>query len=365
MPLQRMAESGYDFVSLTVAVDRDGVAEAITSIARERAWLLANPDRYVLVESVDDIAAARQQGKLAVSLHFQGTNPVNYDVNLIEVYYRLGVRHMLLAYNARNAAGDGWFEPDDGGLSRFGARLIETMNRVGMMVDASHTGYRTTMEMFEVSSDPVVFSHANSRALHDHGRNIRDEQIEACARGGGVIGLTGCSLFLGTAPASPEAVADHVHHVAELVGAQHVGLGLDYVFGKPISITEEVGALLFVTLAFLSVTEGFMADRQVRIQVLWRLLPARIKGWAMVVGHGLSVIGLVIIIRATWDFAYFSYEVGAETYITEIPVWPWMMLIPASLAILVAATVVRMAVDVHAILIGQPVREAGVSSIDI
>lgn len=138
-----------------------------------------------------------------------------------------------------------------------------------------------------------------------------------------------------------------------------------YVFGNPISITEELGALLFVTLAFLSVTEGFMADRQVRIQVVWRLLPPRIKGWAMVVGHGLSVIGLVIIIQATWDFAYFSYEVGAETYITEIPVWPWMMLIPAALAILVAATVVRMAVDVHAILIGQPVREAGVSSIDI
>ena len=138
-----------------------------------------------------------------------------------------------------------------------------------------------------------------------------------------------------------------------------------YVFGRPISITEELGALLFVTLAFLSVTEGFMADRQVRIQVVWRLLPPRIKGWAMVAGHGLSVIGLVIIVWATWDFAYFSYQVNAETYITEIPVWPWMMLIPASLAILVAATVVRMAVDVHAILIGRPVREAGVSSIDI
>ena len=138
-----------------------------------------------------------------------------------------------------------------------------------------------------------------------------------------------------------------------------------YVFGKPIPVTEELGALLFVTLAFLSVTEGFMADRQVRVQVVWRLLPPRIKGWAMVVGHGLSVIGLVIIVRATWDFAYFSYQVGAETYITEILVWPWMMLIPASLTILILATIVRMAVDVHAILIGQPVKEAGVPSIDI
>ena len=241
LPLERMAASGYDFVSLTVALDWDGVAETLIAIGRERAWLRANADRYVLVETVEDIDAARQQGKLAVGLHFQGTNPVDYDVDMVDLYYTLGVRSMLLAYNARNPAGDGWFEPDDGGLSRFGVRLVETMNRVGMMVDASHTGYHTTMEMFEVSSDPVVFSHANPRALHDHGRNIRDDQIKACARGGGVIGLTGCSLFLGATAASPEALADHVHYVAELVGARHVGLGLDYVFDQ-LSLATTINA---------------------------------------------------------------------------------------------------------------------------
>ena len=172
--------------------------------------------------------------------------------------------------------------------------------------------------------------------------------------------------------------AERVLHIVCTIQASAAGLAVAgmvvllagsslgrYAFGKPIPVTEELGALLFVTLAFLSVTEGFMADRQVRIQVVWRLLPPRIKGWAMVVGHGLSVIGLVIIIWATWDFAWFSYQVGAETYITEILVWPWMMLVPVALAILVLATIVRMAVDVHAILIGEPVREAGVSSIDV
>lgn len=174
------------------------------------------------------------------------------------------------------------------------------------------------------------------------------------------------------------ARAERILHIVSTIQASAAGLAVAgmvvllagsslgrYAFDKPIPVTEELGALLFVTLAFLSVTEGFMADRQVRIQVVWRLLPPRIKGWAMVVGHGLSVIGLTIIIWATWDFAWFSYQVGAETYITEILVWPWMMLVPVALAILVLATVVRMAVDVHAILIGQPVREAGVSSIDI
>lgn len=134
-----------------------------------------------------------------------------------------------------------------------------------------------------------------------------------------------------------------------------------YVFGKPIPVTEELGALLFVTLAFLSITEGFMADRQVRIQLVWRLLPRRVKGWAMIAGHGLSVFALVLIIRATWEFAFFSYQVGAETYITEILMWPWMMLIPISLGILAAATVVRMLVDLHAVLSGDPVKEERVA----
>ena len=262
-PLTRMAASGYDFVSLTVALDWDGVAETLAAIGRERAYLLANADRYVLVETVDDIAAARQQGKLAVSLHFQGTNPVDYDVDMVEVYYKLGVRHMLLAYNARNAAGDGWIEKDDGGLSRFGISLIETMNRVGMMVDASHTGYRTTMEMFEVSRAPVVFSHANPRAMHDHGRNIRDDQITACARSGGVIGLTGVSLFLGSAQASPEALADHVHYVAELVGVRHVGLGLDYVFDQ-----QALAATINARRAWTPPDESFAGQPQENVTYL-------------------------------------------------------------------------------------------------
>ena len=262
-PLTRMAASGYDFVSLTVALDWDGVAETLAAIGRERAYLQANADRYLLVERADDIAAAKQQGKLAVGLHFQGTNPVDYDVDMVELYYKLGVRHMLLAYNAKNAAGDGWFEPGDGGLSRFGVSLIETMNRVGMMVDASHTGYRTTMEMFEVSSDPVVFTHANPRALYDHGRNIRDDQIKACAHGGGVIGLTGVSLFLGTAAASAEALADHVHYVAELVGPGHVGLGLDYVFDQ-----QSLAAMINARRAWTPPAESFAGQSQEAVTYL-------------------------------------------------------------------------------------------------
>jgi membrane dipeptidase len=104
------------------------------------------------------------------------------------------------------------------------------MNRVGMLVDCTHTGYRTTMDAMEVSTSPVIFSHSLARALKDHARNIRDDQIKACAATGGVIGLNGVGFFLGDNDASAGRLADHVDHMAQLVGARHLALGLDWVY---------------------------------------------------------------------------------------------------------------------------------------
>jgi len=130
-----------------------------------------------------------------------------------------------------------------------------------------------------------------------------------------------------------------------------------YLFHAPIAITEELGALLFVTLGMLSLTEGFMEDRQARVQIVWRLLPFRFRGWAMILGHCLSIIVLLVCIRETWKFAYFSFEVNSKTYIADILLWPWMMLIPFSLGMLATATFVRILVDLRAVLLGEPVKE--------
>ena len=234
--LPRMAASGFNVVSLTLAADWNSVGQTAHKIAKERAYFLSHGDDYVLVEGVDDIARAKREGKLAVSFHFQGTNPVSYDTNLVEVYYALGVRHMLMAYNSKNAVGDGCNERTDGGLSNFGVQLVAEMNRVGMLIDGTHTGYKTTMELFEMSRDPVIFSHANPSAIAPHRRNIRDDQIEACARSGGVIGIDGVGIFLGDNDVSPATVVRHIDHVSELVGPQHVGLGIDYVYDQ-VSLT--------------------------------------------------------------------------------------------------------------------------------
>jgi len=227
--LERMRGNGYDCVCLTVGVDPDDAPRVVRKIAADDAWFRARPEQFVKVAGVDDVLRARKEGKLAVVYGFQGTTPFEREIGLVDVFYRLGVRQALMAYNQKNFVGDGCHEPGDAGLSSFGRQVVAEMNRVGMLVDCTHTGYRTSMDVFEVASGPVVFSHSNARALVDHERNIRDDQALACARTGGVIGVNGVGIFLGENEASAERLFLHLDHFVQLVGARHVGLGLDVV----------------------------------------------------------------------------------------------------------------------------------------
>lgn len=233
--LPRMREFGHDVVSLTLSGDRDDLAATVHKIARERHYFLSRPEQYVLVETVDDIQRAKAEDKLAVVFHFQGSNPVDNDPCMVETYYRLGIRHILLVYNLKNPVGDGCKERTDAGLSRFGESLVEEMNRVGMLVDCSHTGYRTSMDVMALSQQPVIFSHSNALAVNDHPRNLRDEQIDACAATGGVIGVNGVGIFLGNNDCSPENQLRHIDYIASRVGAEHVGLASDYLYHREVT----------------------------------------------------------------------------------------------------------------------------------
>jgi len=226
----RAAAAGFDYLSITLAVDGFDFRAAGRQIAGYRALVAEQTDGAVLAASTDAIREARKAGKLAVGLHFQGTAPFEQELGFVDVFYQLGIRHALMAYNQHNLVGSGCHVDEDRGLTAFGRELVAQMNRVGMLVDCAHTGYRTMMETVEASHSPVIISHTNVRALRDHDRCIRDDQIEACARSGGVMGITGLSSFLGEGEASVERLVDHVDHVARLVGPEHVGLALDYVF---------------------------------------------------------------------------------------------------------------------------------------
>ncbi|RJT40654.1 peptidase [Mesorhizobium waimense] len=119
-------------------------------------------------------------------------------------------------------------------LTSFGAAVVDEMNRIGMFVDVSHCSYRTSMDVMQRSSQPVIFSHSNPRALVNHQRNITDDQIRACAATGGLVGVVGLENFLGDA--SPETLSDHICYLSDLIGPKHVGISLDHSF--PVDVPE-------------------------------------------------------------------------------------------------------------------------------
>lgn len=227
--LQRHRDAGADVVMVNVGFGDDGVEAHLRVLASMRDWLAANARDYRLIESVDDIELARANGQLAVGFDIEGANAVGDQLSLLGLYRDLGVRWMLLAYNRNNRAGGGC-QDDDPGLTDFGRRMLREMARVGIVACCSHTGYRTAREAIDESPTPVIFSHSNARALVDHPRNIPDDLIKACAARGGVVGVNGIGIFLGDNDASVANVARHVLHMLDLVGSEHVGLGLDYIF---------------------------------------------------------------------------------------------------------------------------------------
>ncbi len=228
--LPRMMDNGVDFVSLTLGTDAEALPQILDLLAREKRLFGQSPERYRVIDTADDILEAKRQGKLAISFNLQGTNALAGNLDRVSLLYELGVRQMLLAYNKKNLVADGCHERTDAGLSEFGVELIAEMNRVGMIVDCSHTGYRSSMEAFEISSAPVIFSHSNPKALWNHDRNILDEQARACAATGGLVGVVGVGIFMGNNEASTDLLARQIDYYAQLIGPEHVGLGLDYVY---------------------------------------------------------------------------------------------------------------------------------------
>jgi membrane dipeptidase len=221
------------------ADEQGGAAEAFRNIAQLHQDIARSGDA-LLVESIADMRRAKETGRLGVFLHFQNSTPFERSLSYVELFHRLGIRAAGLTYNIRNAVGDGCIEPTDGGLSRFGKRLVKELGRVGIQVDGSHTGVRTTLEAMHVAEGPFIFSHNGCRAVYDHPRNITDEQIRACAATGGVMGILVLPYFLSAArEARLEDVVRHILHAVEVAGPDHVGLGMDYFDGVVPYVTVE------------------------------------------------------------------------------------------------------------------------------
>jgi membrane dipeptidase len=227
--LQRWMDAGVDFLSVNVGFDIYPWEHAIKVLAAYRHWILRHPDKYILVESVEDVRRAKQEGKLAIAFDLEGAVSLGEQVSMLALYRRLGVRQAHFAYNLNNAAAGGC-QDDDQGLTDFGRQLVDEANRLGVLLDLSHVGTRSTFEIIERSQQPVVFSHSNPKALTDHPRNITDQQMRAVAAKGGLVGVTGVGRFLGDPQARSETFVKAIDLAVERIGVASVGIGLDFVW---------------------------------------------------------------------------------------------------------------------------------------
>ena len=232
---------GLTVVAPTVGRGGASCTATLRVIGMWNERLRRRADELLLVTKAEDMERAKREGKLGIIFHFQGSSPIEKDLGLVEIFYRLGVRVMQLTYNVKDFVGDGCEETGDGGLSDFGKKLIQEMNRVGMVVDLSHTGHRTTMEAMEVSRSPCVFSHSGCSAVFRSNRNIHDDQIKAVAAGGGMAGITAFPpVVSGDQQSTMDQLMAHFDHAINLVGTEHIGFGSDYFTAQvPYSTPEQ------------------------------------------------------------------------------------------------------------------------------
>lgn len=238
--LDDLIKGGVNVVAPTIG-GPGSLQETMGSIGMWYERLRRRSDELLLVTRAEDMQRAKDEGKLGIIFHLQGTGPIGRDPGMVEVLYRLGVRIMQLTYNVKDFVGDGCEESGDGGLSDLGKTVVQEMNRVGMVVDLSHTGRRTTLEAMEVSQAPCVFSHSNCAATFKSNRNIQDDQIAAAAATGGVIGVTAFPGFISDTKPQPtkQDMLAHFDHLVGLVGIDHIGFGSDYFEGQDPYVTQE------------------------------------------------------------------------------------------------------------------------------
>ena len=224
------------YLSVNVGYSLHSKADALAMVQMLRRDALAD-GRFRLVQGYTDteVPAAGPEARIALAFDLEDSRPLDGAVDNVALFHSLGVRSLLPTYNHANAAGGGCLDTDNRGLTRYGRDVIRALGEVGMFADGSHCSERTGLEIAEIVREPMIYSHSNFAALWPHPRNISDDQARACARTGGVIGINGVGIFLGSNHADGRAariaaMADHLAYGADLVGIEHVGIGSDYSF---------------------------------------------------------------------------------------------------------------------------------------
>ncbi|MGQ7249110.1 dipeptidase [Halomonas sp. V046] len=235
---EQMRQGGVDAVHATL-VYHETTRETLSRLGEWNRRFEAHADLIMPVRAPGDIARARQANRIGVFLGAQNCSPIEDDIDMVAVMRDLGLLIMQLTYNNQSLLACGCYESDDSGITRFGRQVIREMNRVGMVIDMSHSAERSTLEAIELSSRPVIISHANPASFHAAKRNKSDKVLTAIAECDGLLGFSAYPFHLKNGPdCSLAEYCEMIARTAELMGVEHLGIGTDLCQNQPTSVLE-------------------------------------------------------------------------------------------------------------------------------
>jgi microsomal dipeptidase-like Zn-dependent dipeptidase len=235
---RQMRAAGVTAVHVTICY-HETLRETIGEIERWNRRFERHSDLIFHGRSADDIRRAEAEGRTAIFYGFQNCSPIEDDIGLVEIWHTLGVRFMQLSYNNQSLLASGCYEPEDRGITRMGREVIKEMNRVGLVIDMSHSGERSTREAIDLSARPIAITHANPHAWHPVVRNKSDELLRALAMSGGMLGFSLYTHHLrGGADCGLADFCAMAARTAELMGVDHIGIGSDLTQEQPDSVVE-------------------------------------------------------------------------------------------------------------------------------
>ncbi len=235
---RQMREGGLDAVHVTIAY-HETFREMVHRIEAWNRDFERYPDLIFQGRSGADVRRARETGRTAIFFGFQNPSPIEDDIGLVEVCHALGVRFMQLSYNNQSLLATGCYEAEDPGITRMGRQVIKEMNRVGLVVDMSHSAERSTLEAIEISERPIAITHANPAFWHPALRNKSDDVSRALGRSDGMLGVSIYPHHLKDGSACTlESFCEMIARAAELIGPAHIGLGSDLCQDQPDSVVE-------------------------------------------------------------------------------------------------------------------------------
>ncbi|MEY2500736.1 MAG: rane dipeptidase [Verrucomicrobiota bacterium] len=208
-----------------------GLRAALDQVARLYIEV-GESGRFAICRSYREILEAREQGKIALLLTMEGVEPLGSDLDLLRIFYELGLRSLCLTHVRRNAAGDGALFAASGsprgGLTPFGREVIRECEKLGIIIDLAHLSPAGFDDVLEMTTKPIIISHTNARKFYDIERNATDEQIKAVGARGGVIGINAVLVSPHKAEATLDRYIDHIEHVRDLIGIEGVAIGFDF-----------------------------------------------------------------------------------------------------------------------------------------